>query len=86
MNTWLDELTKRLSGGASRRQTLQGLGALMLGAVGIDRASQASEARRNNNRRCNNCKQKCRRKNRRKNNNNNKQNCNNKCRNKCRNN
>lgn len=84
MNSRIDELAKRLSGGASRRQTLQGLGALALGSLAVFGANDRTEARRNN-RRCNNCKHKCKRDNRRKNNNNNKKNCGNKCRNKCRN-
>jgi hypothetical protein len=50
-----------MNGDASRRQTLRVLAALMLGSLGIYRASQTIEAR-NNNRRCNNCKHKCRNK------------------------
>jgi hypothetical protein len=82
MSDRFDEVVKAVAEQTTRRTALMGLGALVLGALGVRGFGQEAEAKNNNNNDCNQCKQQCKRNNRKQGKKHPK-NCNNKCRNKC---
>jgi hypothetical protein len=75
-----DILARQVGTSAPRRRILQGVGGLILGALGIHGLTQEAEAKN----KCKKCRNKCQKKNKRKNNKN-KTNCGNKCHNECKN-
>jgi len=62
MSERIDDVARTVAERATRRSALKGLGALVLGSLGVLGVGQGTEAKKNNNA-CNQCKKTCRRNN-----------------------
>ena len=81
MSERFDDLARTVAAHTTRRSALLGVGALVLGGLGILGTGQGTEAKNDNNE-CSQCKKTCRRNNR-KPGKKNPNNCSRRCRNKC---
>ena len=64
MSERIDDVAKTVAERTTRRSALMGLGALALGALGILGVGQGTEAKKNVNNECSQCKKTCKRNNR----------------------